>query len=167
MAGTLHFIIIFVVAIGLGGCGSKQQNYSLDQKRTVAVLSVSSKVADLVDYEKKELDRVVRWMDRDLIERLRKKKFKTSYLKEMKDYSKTMGDLFIINVEFFNGGRKNRPSKAPDTGPSTLELKYTLLDARGALVAEWRDGADSRRGGTYCARLLNKKAVKRLNSLYR
>lgn len=167
MRRFVYFVLFFVFISVLTGCGKSTVSQNLHQQRFVAVLTVDGDLSDLLDYEVKELHRVLQWMDRDLLARLRKQDFSTSYLKNMKDYSDTMGDLFIVSVEYFNAGRKNRPRNAPDKGPSTLELKYKLLDMKGALVAEWRDGADSRRGGTYCARLLNKRAVKRLNKLYR
>lgn len=145
----------------LAGCGGKETNLSLNKNRLIAVLTLDGNLPELKDKEEVELKRVIKWMDRDLVDRLREEEFTTSYIKEMKDYSSEMGDLFIVNVEFFNAGRRTI-----SPGPSSLELRFKLLDEKGALVAEWQDGADSRRGGTYCARLLNQRAVEKLDSLY-
>lgn len=164
----LFYILSFLLFLAVvTGCARDSNQYSLNKNRFVAILTIDEKMSDRPGYEAKEMQRVINWMDRDLISRLRKQNFETSYLKSLKEYSKSMGDLFIVNIESFNGGRYNKPRHIPTTGRSFLELQYKLLDAKGELVTEWRDGTDSRRGGTYCAKLLNKKAVQRLNKLYR
>lgn len=161
MRKLLYFLVSILLLQTISGCGGKHSEYGLNKNRAVAVLTVDGNVKALDKNDQTEFARVIRWMDRDLINRLRKKDFQTAYLKEMKDYSSEMGDLFIVNVEYFAPGRKK---SAP--GPSSLELKYRLLDEKGALVTEWEDGADSRRGGTYSAKLLNHKAVEKLDNLY-
>jgi len=99
-------------------------------------------------------------MNRDILNRMRQEGFVTSFIKDLKEYSSTMGTLTILDVIYFNSAHSNRAK-----GPFSLEINYKLLDRRGAILAEWTDGADSKRGGTYCARALNKRAMEKISKL--
>jgi hypothetical protein len=46
-------------------------------------------------------------------------------------------------------------------------LFYKLLDARGPLLTEWQDGVHSLKGGTYCARTLNRRAVAKISEFFK
>ncbi len=45
-------------------------------------------------------------------------------------------------------------------------LFYKLLDERGTLLTEWQDGVHSLKGGTYCARILNRRAVAKISEFF-
>ena len=148
------------------GCGSKATNTQPAFVNKTAVFVAIDDISNLGRAEQKELQRVIHWMDRDILKRLEKNGFETSLLLDMKNYTSMLGNLLIINVMYFNPGKIANSSKDTiGTGSSTLELNYKLLDARGALLTEWQDGADSIRGGTYCARTLNRRCLEKITSL--
>lgn len=159
-------LLLLVVLLTLTSCGGREAEYLPGKSGRIAILSLHHDLqARTPGKQVMELQRVMSWMEKDLITELRNEGFETSFLKDMGNYSSSMGILFIINGEAFNAGRAGGiPSGEPGSGLSTLELSYRLLDERGALLAEWSDGAESRRGGTYCAQALNRRAMKKLET---
>ena len=153
---ALAFLILSIAAF----CSADESKFPQPVGDKLVLLSLSEKTAGQAKLEKDELQRVVDWMNRDILKRMRQKGFVTSFIKEMKAYSSTMGTLTILDVIYFHSAHGNRKK-----GPFSLEVNYKLLDKRGALLAEWTDGADSRRGGTYCARALNKRAIEKISKL--
>ena len=152
-------VLAFLILSTATFCSAAESNFLQPVDDKLVLLSLSEKTAGQTKLEKDELQRVIDWMDRDILKRMRREGFVTSFIKDMKEYSSTMGTLAILDVIYFNsdGNRKK--------GPFSLEVNYKLLDRRGALLAEWTDGADSRRGGTYCARALNKRAMEKISTL--
>ena len=155
LINILIFLLLSITAV----CPAAESNLSQSIDNTLVLLSLSEKTASQTEFEKKELQRVVNWMDRDILERMRGEGFVTSFIKDMKEYSSTMGTLAILDVIYFNSAHGKKGA------PFSLEVNYKLLDRRGALLTEWTDGADSRRGGTYCARALNKRAMAKITKL--
>ena len=153
-------ILIFLILSIATFCSAAESNFPQLVDDKLVLLSLSEKTACQTELEKDELQRVIHWMNRDILKRMRQEGFVTSFIKDMKEYSSTMGTLTILDVIYFNSAHGNRKK-----GPFSLEVNYKLLDRRGALLAEWTDGADSRRGGTYCARALNKRAMEKINKL--
>lgn len=162
---AIHIALILLI-IFTSGCGSDRTVNLPGSAAGIAILSLDDSQKNLAGYEWDQLQKVINWMDRDLSEGLRRKGFAITRLDDLKSYRSTMGYLFIVNVEYFNAGYfYNRPRNAPKTGPSSLELSYKVLDERGALLADWQDGVDSLKGGTYCAQTLNRRAVKKITPL--
>lgn len=135
-----------------------------NRPNAVAVLTVADKERQqLPPDDRIELTRVMNWLDRDLIDHMRSNGIETVLIDDMKNYSSAMGPLFIINVEFFNPGTTpSLPRGRMGIPVSALDLSYKLLDERGALLTEWQDGEHSLKGGTYCARTLNRRAVDKI-----
>jgi len=75
--------------------------------------------------------------------------------------------ILDINVVFFNPGvTASLPQGRLGNPVSSIDMGYKLLDERGALLAEWQDRAHSIKGGTYCARTLNRRAVVKINGFF-
>lgn len=159
-------ILIFLTLLTLTSCGQVGKVDMPGKSGKIVILSLYQNLQDqLPGKQIMELQRVIAWMEKDLTAALRDDGFETLLIREMADYNSAMGTLFIINSESFNAGTAGGiPSGEPGSGPSSLEVSYRVLDERGALLAEWRDGALSRRGGTYCASTLNRRALKKLES---
>ncbi|MDK9708518.1 MAG: hypothetical protein OEL83_15860 [Desulforhopalus sp.] len=162
----LSFFIFFSTA---GGCANKHEApieavQAPAQPNAVAVLTVADKERQqLPPDDRIELTRVMNWLDRDLIDHMRSNGIETVLLDDIKNYTSAMGPLFIINVEFFNPGTTpSLPRGRMGIPVSALDLSYKLLDERGALLTEWQDGEHSLKGGTYCARTLNRRAVDKI-----
>ena len=139
------------VAVGLSG--------------EMSVLSLRGDTSKLTHDQVVELERVGKWMDRDIIKQLKRAGFKAKLIKERKDF-KGAGHLLIIDVAKFKAG--NRAARAFigfGAGASSLDLKYNLLDSHGKSLATWNDGAGSSRGGTYCAQTLNRHVIKKLKEI--
>ncbi|MBU1567278.1 MAG: hypothetical protein KJ630_16850 [Proteobacteria bacterium] len=162
----LFLFSIFILIIV--GCGKKETITAPFSEDSIAVFTTADKERDqLSTDDQKELHRVFTWLNRDVVDLLRENGFKTVLLEDMKSYSSSMGPLFIINVEFFNPGvTASLPQGRMGNPVSSLDLSYKLLDERGALLTEWHDGAHSIKGGTYCARTLNRRAVEKITEFF-
>ncbi|MCK5682397.1 DUF4410 domain-containing protein [bacterium] len=131
----------------------------------MSVLSLRGDTSKLTHDQVVELERVGKWMDRDIIKQLNKVGFEAKLIKKRKDF-KGSGHLLIVEVAKFKAG--NRAARAFigfGAGASSLDLKYHLLDGRGKSLAAWEDGAGSSRGGTYCAQTLNRNVIKKLKEV--
>ncbi len=159
------FSIFILISVG---CGKKETATAPPREYSIAVLTIAEKEKEqLSPDDQKELHRVMTWLDRDVVDLLRDNGFQTVLLDDMKSYSSGMGPLFIINVEFFNPGvTAGLPQGRMGNPVSSLDLGYKLLDERGALLTEWQDGAHSIKGGTYCARTLNHRAIVKINGFF-
>ena len=165
----LFFFFSILIAI-TGGCGKKETAVTPPPSRmeTIAVLTVADKEREQLSAEdQRELQRIMAWLDRDLVDVLRDSGLEPILLHDMKNYLNTMGPLFIVNVEYFNPGvTPSLPRGRRDNPVASLDLNYKLLDNRGALLTEWKDGDHSLKGGTYCARTLNRRAVPKINGYF-
>ena len=166
-----RILLLFFLTLSLGttaGCGRPQAVIEPVRSETIAVLTSAKKESrQLSHQDQKELRRVMSWLDRDIVELLRQNNFETVLLQDMQEYTSGMGPLFIINVEYFNPGVTTSLPRGRSGNPvSSLDLNYKLLDQRGALLTEWQDGVHSIKGGTYCARTLNRRAVAKISEFF-
>ena len=150
-------IMVSMLVIGLlGGCGKKRAQLNPGNVEKIAILSLDGNLPNQTDDQIAELDRVLRWMDRDIIKNLKRSGFNAVLIKNKKDFSKEMGSLLIIEVDKFNAGnRALRGFVGFGAGASSLDLNYQLLNENGEILKEWKDGTGSSKGGTYCAQTLN------------
>ena len=147
-------------------CGKKRVSLNPNVAKDITVLSLDGNLPDQTDDQIDELDRVITWMNRDIIKNLKRTGFNAVLVKEMKDYKPNMGKLLIIDVEKFNAG--NRAARAFvgfGAGASSLDLSYKLMDEKGVQLTDWKDGVGSSKGGTYCAQTLNHNAIERVTIL--
>lgn len=164
---AIWFLVSLLVSI-TASCGKKEIETSLSHLSSLAMLTIADKEKEqLSPDDQKELHRVMTWLNRDLVDLMRDNSFDIVLLDDMKDYASSMGPMLIINFEFFNPGATASLPKGRMGSPiSTLDLSYKILDERGALLTEWQDGEHSIKGGTYCARTLNRRAVKRIADFF-
>lgn len=133
----------------------------------MSVLSLRGDTREMTNDQVVELNRVGKWMDRDILKQLKRAGFKAKLIKSRKDF-KGPGHLLIIDVVKFKAG--NRAARAFigfGAGSASLDLKYNLLDSRGKSRASWEDGAGSSKGGTYCAQTLNRHVIEKLKEVMR
>lgn len=160
------FLLVYLI----GGCAKNEPTGATGvEARTehrIAVLTLDGDLPDQTADQARELDIVMRWMDRDIVSILRKAGMQPVLIKDMQAYRPEMGKLLVINVERFNAG--NRAARAfvgYGAGAASLDLAYKLLDENGVLLSEWRDGVGSSRGGTYCAQTLNRRALDKVSAI--
>ncbi len=156
----LTTILLFIILLTATICYSKNLTQEQPEEIKLAILTLSATKKNQNKFDRLGLQNVINWMNRDIGQRTRAEGFITSFIQNMKEYSSTRGTLFIIDVVYYSSSHEKRKARL-----FSLELNYKLLDIRGALLAEWTDGADSKRGGTYCARALNKRALKKITSV--
>jgi len=163
------WLVVFLF-IGLScGCGRKDTAFLPPRPAGLAIVTIA-------DEERQRLSpddgvillQVTNWLDQDIGRRLRDQGFEIALLPDMKSYKSTMGPLLIIHIDSFEPGiAANLPNRKASELPSALIVEYRLLDERGALLDQWQDGAESIKGGTYCARTLNRKAIERISAAFR
>jgi hypothetical protein len=155
-------LCLFLVA----GCGKKAAEPVSSVIVPIALLTLDDQLTEKNGELEKELHMTVDWMDRDLLKIFRNAGYQPLLLKKMQDYRTDQGKLFIVSIERFNpGSRAARAFVGFGAGSASLDVSYKLLDERGALLAEWRDGVGSSKGPTYCAQTLNRRALARVSPL--
>jgi hypothetical protein len=161
------FLLSFLITI-TSSCAHKETAIGLAPTANIAVFTSADKERKEFSAEdQKELQRVMTWLNRDIQDLFRDNGFTTVLLINLKDYSSHMGPLFIVNVEFFNPGvTASLPGGRLGNPVSSLDLSYKLLDERGALLTDWQDGEHSIKGGTYCARTLNRRAAAKIAEFF-
>ena len=165
---AVWFVIFLFVGLSCG-CGKKKDTTFLPpQTAGMAIVTVA-------DEERQRLSpddgvvllQVMNWLDRDISRRLRDRGFEIALLRDMKSYTSSMGSLLIIHIDSFEPGlAANLPHREASGLPSALIVNYRLLDERGALLDQWQDGAESIKGGTYCARTLNRRAMEKIAAAF-
>jgi len=164
----IHFLLALLLCLSLcSGCGTKKKETAPRASMPIALLTLSDGISESNPDLELELRLTLEWMDRDLLKLFRESGFQPLLLKEMGEYRTDQGKLLIVNVERFNPGSKAaRAFVGFGAGAASLDLGYKLLDERGALLAEWRDGVGSSKGPTYCAQTLNRRALAKVAPLF-
>lgn len=148
------------------GCGKNKARLDPSATKDIALLTLDGNLPDQTADQIRELKITIEWMDGDLVKSFKNSGFRTVLIKEMPTYKPEMGKLLIVEVERFNAG--NRAARAFvgfGAGAASLDLRYQLLDERGTLLSEWREGVGSSKGATYCAETLDRKALEKVVGL--
>jgi Domain of unknown function (DUF4410) len=164
---SISFLLPLLLCFFLvAGCGKKTAESISTATIPLALLTLDDQLTEKnLDLEK-ELRVTVDWMDRDLLKIFRDAGYQPVLLKKMQDYRTDQGKLLIVSAERFNpGSREARAFVGFGAGSASLDVSYKLLDERGALLAEWRDGIDSSKGPTYCAQTLNRRTLAKVSPL--
>lgn len=162
-------MIIGLVLLGAGvsGCGKKAARLNPGVSPNLVVLTKDGDLPNQTLDQMNELDRVIGWMDRDLLASLKRAGFNASLIKNRSDYKPADGDLLVVDVESFNAGnRAMRAFVGFGAGASSLDLDYKLINSDGIVLKEWKDGVGSSKGGTYCAQTLNRNSVGTLTAYF-
>lgn len=162
--------LVVVLSIGLFcGCGRKDSASLPPRTARLALVTVADEARQSLSPEAGEaLLQVAHWLDRDIGRRLRDRGFDVVLLPEAKSHKGNMGPLLISRIKSFEPGiAANLPQGKASQLPSALIIDYRLQDEHGALLDQWQDGAESIKGGTYCARTLNRKAAERIAAVFR
>lgn len=164
---SITFFISILLLLGLtGGCSKKKANLNPSEVINIAVLTMDGNLPEQTAEQIRELKITLEWMDRDLIENLNSSGFNALLIEEMRDYKPEMGKLLVVDVQRFKAF--NRAAMAFvgfGAGSASLALNYKLLDEKGTLLSEWRDGVGSSKGTTDCAEILNRKALENVVDL--
>ncbi len=151
--------LVLLVVVS-AGCGKKRLVLKPGVIKNIAVLTLDGNLPGQTKDQKRELDIVMRWMDRDIIKNFKRAGFNSVLIKSRKQYKGSMGNLLIVKVRKFNAGnRAARVFVGFGAGAASLDLSYKLLNERGAKLKVWEDGVGSSYGGTYCAQTLNRRAI--------
>lgn len=162
----LLMMSLLVVGV-LGGCGKKRAKLNPTMSESIAVLTMDGNLPDQTDDQIAELDRVLEWMDDDIIANLKRSGFNAVLINNKKEYLAEMGNLLVIDVEAFTAGnRALRGFVGFGAGSASLDLDYNLLNTKGEKLLSWKDGVGSSKGGTYCAQTLNVNAQDKLVNYY-
>lgn len=159
---------MMLLLLGLaGGCGNKQPKLDPTATKDIALLTLDGNIPDQTADQIRELRITLDWMDDDLVQNFQHAGFRVILIKEMSAYRSEMGKLLIVNVARFKAGsRAARAFVGFGAGAASLDLQYSLLDEKGAVLAEWQDSVGSSKGATYCAQTLNKKALAKVVDLF-
>jgi hypothetical protein len=166
MKSIAYLISMFFLLGFTGGCSTKKTALNPSGGKEIAVLTMNVNLPDQTADQSRELKITLEWMNRDLIKNLNDSGFDALLIKEMQDYKPEMGKLLVIDVQRFKA--YNRAAIAFvgfGAGSASLALNYKLLDEKGVLLAEWRDGVGSNKGVMDCAEILNRKVLENVVNL--
>lgn len=164
MKNVVITLLVAVLSVSLfTGCGKKRARLNAGNVEPIAVLTLDGNLSDQTPDQVAELNRVITWMDRDIIKQLKASGFNAVLIKDKKEYKKSMGNLLVVDVDNFNAGNVAlRAFVGFGAGASSLDLDYKLYNQQGKIIDQWKDGVGSSKGGTYCAQTLNLNAQTRL-----
>ena len=152
---------IFVLGI-LSGCGKRAAKLNIDTAPKIVVLTIDNKPRNLEEGIANEYDRVITWMNRDIIKVLKNSGFEATLIKSKKEYRSANGKLLVMNVSKLDvGNRGMRIFVGFGAGAASLDIDYKLYK-NGKKLHQWTDGVGSSRGGTYCAQTLNRNVANKL-----
>ncbi|MBI9088929.1 MAG: DUF4410 domain-containing protein [Desulfobacterium sp.] len=162
VSSLLFFVIL---AVGCNGARTAPKANVTGGTGEMSVLSLRGDTSSMTQDQIVELQRVGKWMDRDIIKQLSRAGYKSKLIKSRKAF-KGPGNLLIIKVAKFKPGNKAaRVFVGFGAGGSSLDLNYQLLDSKGKILTKWDDGVGSSKGGTYCAQTLNRRALVKLGDV--
>ena len=165
MKPIVFLMAILTAAIVLSGCGRKNVSLSPGITSDLTILTLNGNLQNQTEDQKVELNRVITWMDRDILKNMIQTGFNAVLVKDIKDYKQNSSKLLVINVDNFNAGNQAaRAFVGFGAGASSLDLNYKLLDEKGAELLAWKDGVGSSKGGTYCAQTLNRNAITKITT---
>jgi hypothetical protein len=160
-------LLSMLLLLGLtGSCGKKKTNLNPSGVKDIALLTMDGNLPEQTADQARELKNTLEWMNRDLIKGFNDSGYRAILIMDMQAYKAEMGKLLVVEVDRFNAG--NRAARAFvgfGAGSTSLALNYKLLDEKGALLSEWRDGVGSSKGAIDCAEILNRKTLENVVGL--
>jgi len=160
-----RFILIMLALLvgSLAGFGGATEAQAAKLSGDIAVLNQGADTSALNKDQIKLLQRSLTWMDRDLPKVLKKTGLKPTLIKAEKDFSG--GDSLLLKLTVTDHKMIPRGARflgGMMAGADRLSVHYELIDKSGKTVLTWDDSQSSTRGGTYCAKTLNRNAVKKI-----
>lgn len=164
----IFITLTIILGIALTGCGgSSKVNSKLSTPIDLAILTLRGNTSGMTADQITELNRVMTWMDKDIITLFKKAGFNAVLIKSKSNYKSSQGDLLTVSVEKFNAGnRALRSFVGFGAGASSLDLSYKLYGSNKKVLKSWKDGVGSSKGGTYCAQTLNRNALAKVVPIY-
>ena len=161
----IFFIAILAVSI-LSGCGggSKRVSMPAGTSRDIAVLSLGADTSQLSADQIALLNRTLTWMDRNLMQVLKKKGLQPTRINAEQDFTGS-GNGHLLKVSITD--HKMIPKGARFwggmmAGADLLTAHFDLVDRNHTTVLSWDDAQGSTKGGTYCARTINRNAAEKI-----
>lgn len=161
----LSVLLVALAVAGLvAGCGGGVKRVQLPAgvSGDVALLPLGADTARLNADQKALLQQTLNWMDRDLVNTLRRSGLKPTPVQRERDF-KGRGLLLKYRVTDHRMIPKGaRFLAGMMAGTDRLNVHYDLVDASGKTVLSWDDVQASTKGGTYCAQTLNRNTAKKI-----
>lgn len=162
-----RFLIVLTAILTTGffaGCGgsAKTVNLPAGVSGDIAVLSLGADTSNLNQDQIALLNHTLNWMDRDIIQILKRSGFQPSRIEAGNDFA---GNGYLLKIAITD--HKMIPKGARMlggmmAGADRLGAHFDLVDANSRTVLSWDDTQASTRGGTYCAQTLNRNAAERV-----
>ena len=161
-SGMIVLIVLFVGLLSVydGNTASKES-------RDLAVLSSRGDISELTGAQVTARENVGQYMDRYLIQGLKKQGYNALLLNNKEEWSGTGYLLQVTIVGLKEVSKKARFWGGMMAGANTLNLHYDLLDSQGKSLLSWDDGVGSTKSSRHCAQALNKKAVQKITSYFK
>ncbi len=157
---------IFLLLSFTSGCGPAAKKVSLPAgvSGDIYVQSLGADTSRLNEDQKALLQETLNWMDKDLLNTLKRSGFNPNLIKNENDF-KAVQDGFLLKMKITD--HKMIPKGARFlggmmAGNDRLNAHYDFIDNKGKVLLSWDDVQNSTRGGRYCAQVLNTNTVNKI-----
>jgi hypothetical protein len=163
LAAILSALLLVSLATGCGG-GSKSPVHIKGPTKTIALLPSKADSSGLNQDQIALLQQTLEWMDRDLAQGLKRRRFNVVRINDETEFGRIDGN-YLLKINITNhrlipkGARFLAGMMA---GSDLITANYTLIDARGLTLLSWDDAQGSAKSGTRCASTLNRNATNKL-----
>lgn len=165
----LQIFLTAILAVSLfSGCGggSKSVSMPVGVSQDIAVLSLGADTSELTPDQIALLNRTLTWMDRDIMQVLKRKGMAPTRINAEQDFTGA-GNSYLLKISITH--HKMIPKGARFwggmmAGADTLGAHFDLVDQNNQTVLSWDDMQGSTKGGTYCAKTINRNAGEKIAS---
>ncbi|MFN2365356.1 MAG: hypothetical protein ABR523_02700 [Desulfurivibrionaceae bacterium] len=162
-----RFLIVLTAILATGffaGCGGSAKTVKLPAgvSGDIAVLSLGADTSNLNQDQIALLNHTLNWMDRDIIQILKRTGFQPTRIGAANDFA---GNGYLLKIAITDHKMIPRGARMLGgmmAGADRLGAHFDLVDANRRTVLSWDDTQSSTKGGTYCAQTLNRNAAERI-----
>jgi len=157
---------MLLVVVLLGGCRSGSKTATLPEgvPSDLTILSLGADTSELTADQVALLQQTINWMNRDMIRSFQRQGFNTTQITEENEF-KGAGNSHLLKISITSHRMIPKGARmwgGMMAGSDRLNAHYDLVNASGKIVLSWDDVQASSKGGTYCARTLNRNATNKV-----
>ncbi|MBU1737880.1 MAG: DUF4410 domain-containing protein [Proteobacteria bacterium] len=145
-----------------GGGGSERVTLREGVSGDIAVLSLGADTSGLNGDQVALLNQTLNWMDRDIIQALKRTGLQPKRIQSEGEFTRNGYLLKITITDHKMIPKGARFMAGMMAGADVLSAHYDLVDRNGQIVLAWDDTQASTKGGTYCAKTLNRNAAQKI-----
>ncbi len=171
MKKNLYIAVLLLLAVVISGCARSSVSAPVaagGEKIEIVLLSHRGDPATMDERQYQFRIEVGQWMERDLLNQLRRSGYEASQISSRADFTPKAGRyLFEVTIDKYNpGSSAARIVVGFGAGAASLDNSYALSSGQQPLLS-WSDGVGTSQHWTRLPRTLNERAVKKVTEYLR